>query len=134
MHYMIVINVKCLYTTMTDLCNTDPSRVTNVSLAVFEATYLNVTWAIPQSDMPITQFQVQYRTDEVPSWNSTPPLSGSPPRSSTVLNGMQAGYDYKVRVRAKSVVGAGEWSAEQTQRIGSLLIQRNLHVSILYMQ
>jgi len=119
---------------MTNLCNTGPSKVTNVSLAVFEATSLNVTWAIPQSDMPITQYQVQYRTDEAPSWNSTLPLSGSPPPSSTVLNGMRSGYDYILRVRAMSVVGAGEWSEEQTQRIGSMFIRCKLHVSILYTQ
>ena len=93
-----------------------------------------MTWGIPQSDMPITQYQVQYRTNDTPSWSSTPFLSGSPPPSSTVLNGMQAGYDYKVRVRAMSVVGAGEWSEEQTQRIGSTFIHCNLHVSILYIQ
>ena len=93
-----------------------------------------MTCAIPQSDMPIIQYQVHYRTDESPSWSSAPLLSGSPPPSSTVLNGMQAGYDYKVRVRAMSVVGAGEWSAEQTQRIGSMFIDCNLHVSILYIQ
>ena len=93
-------------------------------MAVFEVTSLNVTWAIPQSDVPITQYQVQYRTDE--TWSSAPLLSGSPPPSSTVLNGMQAGYEYKVRVRALSVVGAGEWSSEQTQRIGSTFVHCNL--------
>ena len=117
---------------MTDLCNTGPSKVTNVSLAVFEATSLNVTWAIPQSDMPITWYEVQYRTDEAQSWSSTPHLSGLPPPSSTVVNGMHSGFDYEVRVRAMSDVGAGEWSEEQTQRIGSMFIHCNLHVSILY--
>ena len=119
---------------MTNLCNTGPSKVTNVSFAVFEATSLNVTWAIPQSDMPITQYQVQYRSNEAPSWNSAPTLSGSPLSSSTVLDGMQSGYDYEVRVRAVSDVGAGEWSEEQTQGIGSMFIRCNLHVSILYIQ
>ena len=79
-----------------------------------------MTWAIPQTDMPITQYQVQYRTDEAPSWSTTPPLLGSPPPSSTVLDGLQSGFDYEVRVRAMSVVGAGEWSEEQTQRIDSM--------------
>ena len=76
---------------------------------MFGATSLKVTWAIPQSDMPITQYQVQYRTNA--SWSSAPPLSGSPPSNSTVLNGMQAGCI--VRVRAMSDVGGGKWSAEQ---------------------
>ena len=95
---------------MTNLCNTDPSRVTNVSLTIIGAMSLNVTWAIPQSDLLITQYQVQYRTDDT-SWSSAPPLSGSPPSTSTVLNGMHAGCI--VRVRALSDVGGGEWSPEQ---------------------
>ena len=92
-----------------------------------------MTWAIPQSDMPITQYQVQYRSDQAPSWSSAPPLSGSPPPSSTVLNGMHSGFVYILRVRAMSDVGAGEWSEEQTQRVDSMFIHC-LHVSILYIQ
>ena len=93
---------------------------------------LNVTWAIPQSDMPITQYQVQYRTDDTPSWSGASPLSGSPPPSSTVLDGMHSGYNYIVRVRAMSVVGAGEWSAEQTQRIDSTFLCTAGCMSVYY--
>ena len=115
--FSVCFFLKCLCTTMTNLCNTDPSRVTNVTLTIIGATSLNVTWAIPQSDLLITQYQVQYRTDDT-SWSSAPPLSGSPPPSSTVLNGMHAGCI--VRVRALSDVGGGEWSPEQ-MLVGTLI-------------
>ena len=98
---------------------TDPSKVTHVFLTIFDITSLNVTWAIPQSDLTITQYQVQYRTGKTKSWSSGTLLSVSPPATFTLLNGMHYGSEYIVRVRARSAVGAGEWSAEQTQRIGS---------------
>ena len=101
----------------------------HVYLSLFEATSLNVTWAIPQSDMPITQYQVQYRTDDT-SWSNAPPLSGSPPSTFTVLNGMQAGCI--VRVRAMSDVGGGKWSPEK-MFVGTF-IHCSLHVTTLYVQ
>ena len=50
------------------------------------------------------------------SWNSAPPLSGSPPANSTILTGLHAGTEYNIRVRAVSELGGGEWSVEQTER------------------
>ena len=85
-----------------------------------------MTWAIPQSDLAISQYQVQYRISGTPSWSSAPPLSGSPPATSTALNGLNAGSEYNVRVRAMSAVGAGIWSAEQTERIGSEFCALNM--------
>ena len=92
----------------------DPSKVTGVFSTIIETTSLNVIWAIPQSDMTITQYQVQYRTKEATSWSSCPPVSGSPPATSTVVNELKSGFEYKVRVRAWSAVGAGKWSDERT--------------------
>ena len=62
--------------------------------------------------MTITQYQVQYRTDDTTSWSSCPPVSGSPPANFTVVNGMNTNSKYKVRVRARSAVGVGQWSEE----------------------
>ena len=92
---------------------TAPSRVTGVSLAktVENGTLtLMVNWTTPQSDVNISQYQVQYRRSGTTSWSSATPLSGSPPATSTVLTGLDAGTEYNVRVRAVSAAGAGEWS------------------------
>ena len=103
-------------------CNfslTAPSRVSGVSLTktVENGTSaLRVTWTTPQSDLAISQYQVQYRTSGTTSWNSATPLSGSPPANSTILTGLDAGTEYNVRVRAVSELGAGMWSVEQTER------------------
>ena len=80
-----------------------------------------MSWTIPQSDVTITQYQVQYKTDEATTWSSCPLVSGSPPAISTVVNEMNSGSEYTVRVRAMSAVGAGKWSEEHRQRIGGEL-------------
>ena len=95
-----------------------PSRVTGVSLTKTEASgtqTLRVTWTTPQSDLTISQYQVQYRRSGSMSWHSVT-LSGSPPPTSTNLTGLDASTKYSVRVRAVSVIGAGGWSVEQTLR------------------
>ena len=98
---------------------TGPTKVSDVFITILEAASLNVSWAIPQSDMNITQYQVQYRTDETTSWSSGNLVSVSPPATSTIVNVTKLCSEYIFRVRAVSAVGAGQWSAEQTQRIGS---------------
>ena len=76
---------------------------------------LIVTWTAPQSDVNITQYQVQYRKNGTfPSSQIT--VSGSPPATSTILTGLDAGTEYNVRVRARANFTDGEWSVEQTER------------------
>ena len=74
-----------------------------------------VTWTVPQSDVNITQYNVEYRRNGTTSWSSQVIISGSPPATSTILTRLDAGTEYNVRVRAVSAVGAGEWSVEQTE-------------------
>ena len=98
---------------------TVPSRVTGVTVTKTmesgKAT-LKVTWTPPQSDVAITQYQVEYRTSGMPSWINATHVSVSPPATSTNVTGLDGGTEYEVRVRAVSVIGAGEWSVEQTVR------------------
>ena len=99
---------------------TVPSRVSGVYVikTVESGTSaLIVNWTTPQSDVNISQYQVQYRRSGTTFWSSQVTISGSPPAtSSTVLTGLDAGTEYNVIVRAVSELGAGEWSVEQTER------------------
>ena len=97
---------------------TAPSRVTDVSLTktVENGTSaLRVSWASPQSNVNISQYQVQYRSG-TNSWNSATTILVSPPATSTILIGLDAGTEYTVRVRAESYDRAGNWSVEQKER------------------
>ena len=77
---------------------------------------LRVTWTTPQSDVAISQYQVQYRRNGTTSWSSASPVSVFPAATSTILTGLDAGTEYNIRVRAVSELGAGMWSVEQTER------------------
>ena len=95
-----------------------PSQVTGLSLskAVLSGLpALQANWTIPQSDEPISKYTSQYRIHGTTSWGSQHTISGSPPRNSTIVP-LTAGTEYNVRVRAVSAVGAGNWSAVQTER------------------
>ena len=59
---------------------------------------------------------MQYRRSRDALWGSVTTISGSPPPTSTILTGLDAGIEYSVRVRAVSGVGPGNWSVEQTER------------------
>ena len=91
------------------ICLSVPSRVMNVSVTTSvedNNLTLNVFWTTPQSDLPVTEYEVNVL--EVMNVN----VSGSPPANSTILTGLDAGVEYIVRVRAVSEIGAGEWSEE----------------------
>ena len=96
-----------------------PSRVSGVTLTKTEesqAPALRVTWTTPQSDLTISQYQVEYRRSGTASWDDATAITVLPPATSTILTGLDAGTDYTVRVRAVSAVGHGTWSVDQTVR------------------
>ena len=93
--------------------------VTNVSVtkSVEDGnSILNVSWTTPQSELPITEYEVEYRTSDTKSWINSTRLSVSPPANSTLLTGLDAGVKYIIRVRALSEIGAGAWSEEHRVR------------------
>ena len=69
---------------------------------------LSVTWTTPQSNVTISQYQVEYRRSGT-NWRAASPVSpGS--TTSTLLEALDAGTVYKVRIRAVSPIGNGTWS------------------------
>ena len=96
-----------------------PSRVSGVTLTKTvesQAPALRVTWTPPQSDLTISQYQVEYRRSGTTSWDNATALSVSFLVTSTLLTRLDAGTEYTVRVRAVSAVEHGNWSVEQTGR------------------
>ena len=95
-----------------------PSQVTGLSLSkavLSKLPVLQATWTIPQSDEPINWYILQYRKLGDASWGHEVTISGSIVNS-TIVTRLAAGTEYTVRVRAVSAVGAGMWSAVQTER------------------
>ena len=93
------------------------SKVTDVSVTTSVEdgnVTLTVSWTAPQSELPITEYEVEYRIINTKSWIDSTRLSVSPSTNSTILTGLDAGVEYIVRVRALSEIGAGAWSDEQT--------------------
>ena len=70
---------------------------------------LMVTWDSSQSEVAISRYQVQYRVGAT-SWMKAPDITGSPPATTTYLEGLEAGTLYSVQVRAVSSIGNGPWS------------------------
>ena len=97
---------------------TAPSRISTVSLTKImlekHKPSLTVTWTEPQSDLVISNYQVEYRKSEDTQWIPGPNLSHS--MTFTNLPPLTAGTVYSVRVRAMSAVGDGNWSIVQTER------------------
>ena len=73
---------------------------------------LSVTWTTPQSDVTISQYQVEYRRSGT-NWRAAIPVS---PGSTTFtrLETLDAGTVYEARVRAVSAIGNGKWSSVQS--------------------
>ena len=74
---------------------------------------LKVTWTPPQSDVIISQYQVQYRKHGATLWRSINPIeSGS---STPLRKTLHAGTVYEVRIRAVSAIGNGPWSRVESE-------------------
>ena len=94
-----------------------PSKVTGVSLSKVVrqgGPTLRVSWAAPQSDVTISEYDVQYRRRGTTAWGSQ--LTLTSPAANTQLPALDTGTEYDVRVRARSAAGEGEWSEVQTER------------------
>ena len=75
---------------------------------------LRVTWTAPQSDVTISQYQVEYKkrsTDWSAAANHVSPGS----TTSTLLEALDAGTVYEVRIRAVSAIGNGTWSRVESE-------------------
>ena len=69
---------------------------------------LRVTWTITQSDVTISQYQMQYKKHST-DWRAAN-LVSSGSTTSTLLEALDAGTVYEVRIRAVSAIGSGTWS------------------------
>ena len=98
---------------------TVPGEVTGVSLSKAVGSRgpaLIVTWDSPQSSVTITRYEVQYTKGETDRWKDAPAITGSPPLTTTHLEGLQAGTSYSVRVRAVAANSEeGEWSDDEEE-------------------
>ena len=70
---------------------------------------LNVKWTAPQSERPITKYQVQYRRTGPTSWSSRDLTIRS-----VTLENLSPGTSYQVQVRAVSDVGIGPFGDMRT--------------------
>ena len=74
---------------------------------------LNVTWTAPQSDVNISQYQVQYKRNATVWWTNEVIKDSS--ITAAILSEVTAGTAYNIRVRAQSAVEDGEWSDVLTE-------------------
>ena len=81
-----------------------------------------MTWTAPQSDRPITKYQVQYRRS-----GTTSRIRKDVTSRSTTLENLPAGTGYQVQVRAVSDVGAGPYSD-----VGTQITHRGMNVTTAF--
>ena len=73
---------------------------------------LSVTWTTPQSNVTIPRYQVEYRNGT--NWTAVSPVSPDS-ATSTLLEALDAGTVYEVRIRAVSAIGNGPWSRVESE-------------------
>ena len=77
-----------------------PSRITNVTVSKDvrqEEPILRVNWTAPQSDVNLSQYQVQSKRNGTTLWSSQ--VTVTPPETTAILSDLTAGTAYNVRVR-----------------------------------
>ena len=70
---------------------------------------LRVTWTTPQSDVTISQYQVEYRRLQA-NWSTVIINSTGSAIESILLDTLNTSTLYQVRIRAVSAIGIGMWS------------------------
>ena len=119
---MIIVNVQqynmyCIWYCFPYLNCIVPSQVTGIvvyKVVRLGQPALRVTWTTPQSDMAISQYQLQYRKSGTTFWRAVNLISlGS--TTSTVLEALNVGTAYQVRIRAVSAAGNGMWSSVESE-------------------
>ena len=75
---------------------------------------LRVTWSTPQSNVTISQYQVVYGRQRTSSLRKVD-IVASNSVTSTLLEVLDAGTVYEVRIRAVSVIGNGPWSRVESE-------------------
>ena len=94
-----------------------PSQVTGVAVSKAIRSgkpVLRVTWTTPQSDVTIFEYQVVYRRQGTSSWRKVD-IVASNSVTSTLLEVLDAGTVYEVRIRAVSAIGNGTWSRVESE-------------------
>ena len=76
---------------------------------------LYVTWTTPlQSELTISNYKVQYRRSGT-NWRAAANLVSPGSTTSTLLEALDAGTVYEVRIRAVSAIGNGPWSRVESE-------------------
>ena len=75
---------------------------------------LRLSWTTPQSDVAVSQYQVEYERQGTSRRAVSIVSSGS--STTTLLQALEAGTAYEVRIRAVSAIGNGEWSIKVSER------------------
>ena len=93
-----------------------PAQVTGVAVSKTIQSgkpALRVTWTAPTSDVIISQYQVEYKNHST-DWRTAKPVSPNS-TTSTLLEALDAGTVYEVRIRAVSAIGNGTWSRVESE-------------------
>ena len=94
-----------------------PSQVTGIVVSKVVSSgkpALRINWTTPESDVAISQYQVEYKKTGITFWRAVSPiLLGS--TTSTVLEALDVGTAYQVRIRAVSAIGNGLWSRVESE-------------------
>ena len=75
---------------------------------------LSVTWTTPQSDVTISKYQVEYKKRST-DWRAAANLVSPDSATSTLLEALEGGTVYEVRIRAVSTIGNGRWSRVESE-------------------
>ena len=89
-----------------------PDRVSGVRFVPSPDEYsLSVEWSIPQSDVPILHYEIQYRHHAGNHYWQGPVTATT--ESVTLRDSLVLSTSYGVQVRAVSAIGAGPYSSEE---------------------